>query len=38
MDTLFILLALSTVAIPVLTEVAVAAIHMFAGGEWAADG
>jgi hypothetical protein len=33
MDTLFILVALSTVAIPVLTEAAVAAIHMFAGGE-----
>ena len=37
MDTLIILLALSTVAIPVLTEAAIAAIHMFAGGEWAPE-
>ena len=33
MDTLFILVALSTVTILVLTEATVAAIHMFAGGE-----
>ena len=38
METLIILLALSTVAIPVLTEAAVAAIHMFAGGERVPDG
>jgi hypothetical protein len=38
MDTLMILLALTTVAVPALTEAAVAAIHIFAGDEWAPDG
>src|SRR6266852_8122153 len=38
MDTLIILLALTTVAVPTLTEAAVAATHVFAGGEWAREG
>ncbi len=32
METLIILLALTTVAIPVLTEIAVVATHAFADG------
>jgi hypothetical protein len=35
METLIILLALTTVAVATLTEAAVAATHVFAGGEWA---
>ena len=35
METLIILLALTTVAVPALTEAAVAATHVFAGGGWA---
>jgi hypothetical protein len=38
METLIILLALITVAVPALTEAAVAATHVFAGGEWAREG
>jgi hypothetical protein len=34
METLIILLALTTIAIPALTEAAVAAAHVFPGGEW----
>ena len=38
METLIILLALTTVAVPTLTEAAVAATRVFAGGEWAPEG
>ncbi len=38
METLIILLALTTVAIPTLTGAAVAATHVYAGGEWAREG
>jgi hypothetical protein len=33
METLIIVLALTTVAVPILTEAVVAATHVFAGGE-----
>ena len=38
METLIILLALTTIAVPALTEAAIAATHVFPAGEWARAG